>query len=283
MTPHPTPPVWLFRLGHWFQSCSSAHATIGLSALAMGGAGALAALLATGLAADGPILGTSAAAALAGGAIGAPLGWMTHRLLRDLTATRSELLAMTTHDAATQTMNRRYFMRRAQEAIDRVGAQAGAPELCVVLIRVERFDELADRHGRAFADDVLRAISGACLQQLRAHDLFARHGDDEFVGLLQASHPNLAEIALARLQRAVDVLQHVDHRGATVPVAVSFGMARVDYDARSLEQALSRIGQRGQARRAGDRPAAGADHAAIAPEAAGAAARRPLRSHKAPA
>ena len=73
---------------------------------------------------------------------------------------------------------------------------------------------------------------------------------------MQASHPNLADIALARLRRAVGVLQHVDPRGVTVPVEVSFWMTHVDYDARSLEQALSRIGQRSDARRGAGLPEA---------------------------
>jgi diguanylate cyclase (GGDEF)-like protein len=137
----------------------------------------------------------------------------SHRLAEEAAST----------DALTGLPNRRYFdefcglVARRRRADDALGA---------LMIDVDRFKALNDRHGHAAGDDVLRAIGSAIAGAVREDDVPARFGGEEFAVLLRnPSLPVAVEIG-ERVRRAVAALDL--SRLGIRDVSVSVGVAVVD-------------------------------------------------------
>src|SRR5262245_49713052 len=82
------------------------------------------------------------------------------------------------HDALTGLLNRREMERRMQSALQ--NAAIDRSTLAVVMIDLDGFKKINDRLGHRAGDDFLRHIGGALRKAVRAGDLIARFGGDEF-------------------------------------------------------------------------------------------------------
>lgn len=136
----------------------------------------------------------------------------------------SDGLRLAVTDPLTGLFNRRYAM----SALARIAeaAAAGGRAFAVMVIDLDRFKAVNDRHGHAAGDAVLveaaRRIAGA----LRAQDVVARLGGEEFLAVMPETGVAEAEAAAERLRRAICT---VPFRvpGATEPLALttSIGVA----------------------------------------------------------
>jgi len=89
---------------------------------------------------------------------------------------------------------------------------------------VDRFKAVNDRHGHAAGDAVLRELAARASAAVRAGDLAARIGGEEFALLLPgAALPNALE--LAERVRAAIAAAPVDAGGTPLAVTVSLGCA----------------------------------------------------------
>lgn len=95
-------------------------------------------------------------------------------------------------DALTGAASRAGFENRAEEWL-----RDGRP-FSLMLIDLNGFEGVNERHGRAGGDAVLAAIAQRLREQVRADDMVARLGSDEFAILLVGSPPRqkLAEMAI---------------------------------------------------------------------------------------
>ncbi len=85
-------------------------------------------------------------------------------------------------DPLTGLPNRRYF----EEYVELLGRRRRADDtLGVLMVDVDRFKAVNDRHGHAAGDLVLRAIGRAIADAVRDVDVPARFGGEEFVVLLR--------------------------------------------------------------------------------------------------
>ena len=141
-------------------------------------------------------------------------------------------------DAVTGSMNHRAMRRRLQEEIDRALRTGG--ELSCLLVDLDDFKAVNDRHGHQAGDALLRAVVHALVGEFRAFDRVARYGGDEFVVILPNADQRSAAAAGARaLERllAVPVRDPVAQEiigapfisghddGATVGISASIGAA----------------------------------------------------------
>jgi len=95
-------------------------------------------------------------------------------------------------DALTGATSRAGFESRGDEWL-----REGRP-FSLMLVGLNGFSRVNERHGRAGGDAVLAAIAQRLRQQVRADDMVARLGDDEFALLLVGSptRQKLAEMAI---------------------------------------------------------------------------------------
>jgi len=134
------------------------------------------------------------------------MGDRMHQQLADLNAAlrrkQEDLTRLAATDMLTGLCNRRAFMEAAQQALSRARRQ-GAP-LSLLLIDADEFKRVNDTHGHAVGDEVLRRIARTARETLRAEDVVARIGGEEFTALLPDAGPEQAAQAAERLRAAME-------------------------------------------------------------------------------
>jgi diguanylate cyclase (GGDEF)-like protein len=85
-------------------------------------------------------------------------------------------------DALTGVANRRALGEQARAAL--ALARRQAQPIATLLLDIDHFKQINDRHGHALGDQVLQAVAAHCRELMRASDCFGRWGGEEFVALL---------------------------------------------------------------------------------------------------
>jgi diguanylate cyclase (GGDEF)-like protein len=125
-------------------------------------------------------------------------------------------------DAVTGCMNHRAMRRRLDEEIGRA-TRTGGPLSCL-LIDLDDFKLVNDRHGHQAGDAMLRAVVHALVGEFRAFDRVARYGGDEFVVILPNAELDSAAAAAAR---ALERLRGITASGGVGPgVSASIGVSQ---------------------------------------------------------
>ncbi|WP_019558683.1 GGDEF domain-containing protein [Thioalkalivibrio sp. ALE12] len=93
-----------------------------------------------------------------------------------------QLEALASSDTLTGVGNRRHFQAGAEREMERARRHGGA--LSLLMFDLDGFKSINDQDGHAAGDAVLRKVAASVQTTLRANDLFARYGGDEFVLLL---------------------------------------------------------------------------------------------------
>lgn len=116
--------------------------------------------------------------------------------------------------------------------------------LSLVLLDVDRFKRFNDRHGQPAGDAALRMVAVRLRSLLRATDVVARFGGEEFVLLMPETE---AETALAKTEAVRMELAQAPiagRGGATSHVTVSAGVASWPQDGPGRDDLLARADER---------------------------------------
>lgn len=124
-----------------------------------------------------------------------------------------------THDSLTGLLNRGAF----EAIMDKRFAQAGPEPFAIVLLDIDHFKTINDKHGHAAGDAALRACSATCTAQLRPGDAMARIGGEEFAVLLDRVTPEEAIRVSERMLHAVRDMR-VDGRTGRFGLTISAGL-----------------------------------------------------------
>ncbi|MEV6299675.1 sensor domain-containing diguanylate cyclase [Actinoplanes sp. NPDC051861] len=141
---------------------------------------------------------------------------------RDATEARAlhdELERQATHDALTGLANRVLLQRRLSESQSRVS---------MLLIDLDGFKEINDRHGHHAGDSVLRTVADRLTGILNTGEVAARLGGDEFAVLLPDTGPTeAAELA----EQITSILSEpMTIAGLPMSVGASIGVAAGNHD-----------------------------------------------------
>jgi two-component system cell cycle response regulator len=136
----------------------------------------------------------------------------------------SDGLRLAVTDPLTGLFNRRYAM--SQLARIAAGSAATGRGFAVMVIDLDRFKRINDEFGHAAGDTVLAEAARRIRGALRAEDLVARLGGEEFLAAMPDTGPAEARAAAERLRQAIAAAP-VDLPGLTAPIAVtaSIGVA----------------------------------------------------------
>jgi diguanylate cyclase (GGDEF)-like protein len=110
---------------------------------------------------------------------------------------QDELEHLAHHDPLTGLANRRRLDEELARELTRAARQD--TPLCVVALDLDNFKEYNDLHGHVAGDRLLKSSASFWSEALRANDMIARMGGDEFVALLPNCHTAEAEQVVERL------------------------------------------------------------------------------------
>jgi two-component system cell cycle response regulator len=105
-------------------------------------------------------------------------------------------------DPLTGLHNRRYAMPELRMLAER--AQASGRGLAVMMLDIDHFKAINDSHGHAVGDIVLAEVARRLRSNLRAIDLIARVGGEEFLVAMPDTTLDQARGAAERLRRVID-------------------------------------------------------------------------------
>ena len=140
-----------------------------------------------------------------------------------LQAVVDALCELSSRDALTGLANRRQFELALGSEVDRV-ARSGEPAL-VLMIDIDHFKQVNDRHGHPAGDLVLKGVAQALQECIRPMDTLARFGGEEFAMILPNCPPVFGLAVAERIRARVQGRRFSIGPGEPVAVSVSIGGA----------------------------------------------------------
>jgi diguanylate cyclase (GGDEF)-like protein len=134
----------------------------------------------------------------------------------------AELERLIETDELTSLLNRRGFDAAAQRVLANAARHAETGVL--MLIDVDGFKRINDRHGHAAGDAALKLVGKTLAGHIRATDYAARLGGDEFALLWVRAEPAALRARIRKLRRVLDSLI-LEWGPAKVPLKASAGLA----------------------------------------------------------
>lgn len=133
------------------------------------------------------------------------------------------------HDPLTGVLNRAGLVRDTETLIGSAG---------VVVVDLDHFKRINDRHGHAAGDHVLQVFAKAVEAILPVGGRLARFGGEEFVAVLPR-HDRTASLLFAERLRMVVSRMPIDWKGEAIRISVSVGVAISD-SGREVREAVER-------------------------------------------
>jgi diguanylate cyclase (GGDEF)-like protein len=141
---------------------------------------------------------------------------------RELSDARDRLHELATRDPLTGALNRRAIVDQLTEAV------ADGRRVAAVLVDLDHFKKINDRHGHLAGDQVLRRFVIAAAQCLRGRDRLGRYGGEEFLLVLEDVPDASAARAVAERVRTAIEAEDWAPIVPGVHVTASFGLAQAE-------------------------------------------------------
>lgn len=117
-----------------------------------------------------------------------------------------QAMALATKDPLTQALNRRAFLERAH--LEAAAMQRDNSTASLLLLDMDHFKTVNDRHGHATGDVVLQQACASIKACLREVDVLARWGGEEFLLLLPRTELAGALQVAERIRSSLERAQH---------------------------------------------------------------------------
>jgi diguanylate cyclase (GGDEF)-like protein len=154
---------------------------------------------------------------------------------QDLREANEKLTFLATTDSLTNSLNRRHFLERSKQEVER--ALRFKHSGVVIMMDIDNFKKINDTYGHAVGDEALRQVASISKSNLHDQDLFGRMGGEEFAIL--APESTLEE----GLQLAERIRHSIHQTTIHVPpesfqITVSIGITAITQTNDSIEQLL---------------------------------------------
>ena len=137
---------------------------------------------------------------------------------RQLRIEQESLRRLATIDELTGVLNRRGL----EQALD--DYEEAAQGMTLVMLDIDHFKHVNDRHGHDRGDEVLRRVAAVVAANLRATDVFGRWGGEEFLIACQGTRVRDAARLAEKLRERVQQSE-ISSSGGRITVTASFGVA----------------------------------------------------------
>jgi len=133
-------------------------------------------------------------------------------------------------DPLTRLPNRRAFDDELAELL--AEWESSQTRFCLMMVDIDRFKELNDHHGHLAGDHVLRSMARVLQTALRAGDMIARIGGEEFAAILPDTSDTGARRVTEKVRAAIaaQAFPYEEHRLKTT---VSLGLTVVQFGDKS--------------------------------------------------
>jgi diguanylate cyclase (GGDEF)-like protein len=144
-----------------------------------------------------------------------------------------ELAELASFDALTRVFNRNGL----QLALQRHFAARAPTPLTLLLVDLDHFKGVNDRHGHAAGDALLKAVADCLVQACRGSDFVARFGGEEFLVGCGTDKVEVAERLARRICTRAAALRVPDRRGGSIGCTVSVGISATVFQLADWETA----------------------------------------------
>ncbi len=144
------------------------------------------------------------------------------RTIRELEQSRVRLAELANTDPLTKLKNRRSFQEHGAHHL--AMARRYKTDLSLLLLDIDFFKNINDRHGHQTGDEVLIQVADLLAEQVRVVDIVARIGGEEFAVLLPATNRLGAAVLAERIRAAIEQSEFPAD-GKVLAVTVSVGIA----------------------------------------------------------
>jgi len=141
-------------------------------------------------------------------------------------------------DSLTSLYNRRYFMDKLEDEIDR--ATRYDRNLYLLLIDIDDFKKLNDTHGHQKGDKILEDFGYKLKKSIRRPDIAARYGGEEFVILMPEADVMSAQEVAKRLCKEISEHTFIDNELCDSKLTISVGVAGFPADARDATDLIKK-------------------------------------------
>src|SRR5581483_809870 len=155
---------------------------------------------------------------------------------RRLEDANARLLDLAVTDPLTGLFNRRKFEETLQQEVSR--ALRYGP-LSLLMIDLDRFKEINDRHGHQAGDEALKAVSRVLQSSCRGTDTCARLGGDEFAVILPHSDAGAGTVVRDRIQAQMERTAVHTPEGEQIAIGLSIGLASLPAEAANAEELVA--------------------------------------------
>jgi two-component system cell cycle response regulator len=125
-------------------------------------------------------------------------------------------------DGLTGLFNHRHSLELLVHECDRASRYPG--HVSLLMIDIDHFKEVNDRHGHQAGDHVLREVAALLREGVRNVDVLGRYGGEEFIAILPHTEREDAQLLAERLRQSI--AEHAFRVGdAEVRATVSIGVA----------------------------------------------------------
>ncbi len=142
-------------------------------------------------------------------------------------------------DVLTSLFNRRYFLSRLDEEVERSRRQLSP--LALLMLDVDGLKQINDRLGHPAGDQVLRAVAEVLHRSVRLFDVCTRYAGDEFAIVMPGADADSSKQVAERIRKDVEELRSATSLAPDLHVTVSIGIAT--FAATTAEDLFSRADQ----------------------------------------
>jgi len=135
-----------------------------------------------------------------------------------------KILVLASTDSLTGVLNRRAFMERMEQEINRSKRENSAFSL--ILTDIDYFKRINDKYGHQVGDLVLQRFAEILSKSSRPYDFVGRYGGEEFVVCLPGGDGLQGQLVAERMRKRVEEMRILlPNSSKSLQITASFGVA----------------------------------------------------------